>query len=178
MAFQVVLDFVLELDLFAKHISLAYWGVSQGSSIGIPLADTVVIEGCQSPLYLGIPTNSHINKLYIRDCLLIEPSLRASWIDYFEICNSIIESDPEKSKRRRHRPNAWDALSIGKLNLHNVRFQGDFPRAEGLRIKALSSDGQHPIPERLRQVADQQQDLQTCPPLPDTEMLKLRALQP
>ena len=149
-----------------------------GSSIGIPLADTVLIEDCQSPLYLGIPTKARINKLYIRDCMLIEPSLRKSKIGYFEICDSMIESDPKKSARRRYRPKAWDNASIRELNLYNVRFEGEFPQAKNLHINTLGSDGQHPIPERLRQAADQQQDLQTCPTLPDTEALKRRALQP
>jgi hypothetical protein len=34
---QAALDIVLESFIIGKHIPMAYWGVSQGSSIGIPL---------------------------------------------------------------------------------------------------------------------------------------------
>ncbi|WP_330178288.1 hypothetical protein [Candidatus Vondammii sp. HM_W22] len=61
------------------------------------------------------------------------------------------------------------------LQLHNVRFQGAFPPATGLKIGHLQS-GQSTLPEKLRDAARQQSPLAACPPLPDTERLKREAL--
>ncbi|WP_330178388.1 pentapeptide repeat-containing protein [Candidatus Vondammii sp. HM_W22] len=144
-----------------------------GSGIGLGKVETVIIDGCKASSSLTIGKKTRIQNFHIRNCVLSEPYLKRAQVELFQLCDVKVELESEKSAISY--PRAWNNASIRHLQLHNVRFQGAFPPATGLKIGHLQS-GQSTLPEKLRDAARQQSPLAACPPLPDTERLKREAL--